>query len=923
MDSFVAQAIADHSDDSRLCTETMVEAARKSVPFLTKNEWITLKTRIQADCDKLEAPAARGSTDLGVLEDLIRRRDGDGGGGGGLTNPIAYQQPSLRGGGTSSTIATSLSSLSPSIPQSALFIMGATILLAVVGVASWFSKASRRASHIPTSHHEAENSTTPVTNHNNHNNNDIQRENTILSITSQSTIRQVHSPGALDNNNNSNNNQEDLPYLTPPNRLSSFMSRSLSNVSKKSSLRNMFSIERSTSTQSSQKSISNTRQSQSEHHINGEAAKQLAGKTTTDVCRELVVPMTTVDGITLSLCDRLALEEEVTHRHQNVAAANWFVSHVWSYEFISVVDAMERFFAGKQIAVDDAVVWMDLFCVPQFGEDAEGLHEQKFDWWRNTMMSTIKQCKNLVLVVDQQQQQQDWSELVPLQRLWCVFELFAASASRSAFHVALTEASEASLVQSLHTDPGLIHDAVAGFRSEVARATKLRDQQMLQKVLRHNINNARLNEMIKGMFRNWVLEFIDSQITNTPFLTNDEALVQLARWFEIKSDFCELRDLLPKAKEALEECLSLREEYLGQEHPDTLRTRSQLAYLSSRMGEDGFAELTLSSCLETQRDVLGSSHPDTLATMARLASAYGHHHLYNESVILYNECLATAASDLGDSSSPFVVATTLDFASLHQSNHRYKEALALYQQAHSSCLATLGESHKSTLLAALGVAQAQFHLQNYPASERAYHEITDLIHETFGTSSAQAWEAQIGLARNYEHTARIPESVDILAYVERQQQLVLGPNHAATLQTAAQLACVRVARGDAAGEAQLAAAHARQAQLFGGDAAAAQFSQFALAAVFFRRRRFAAARALLLPLAAVQTRALGGADAVAAVRTRVLLAAATCRCGDGDLKTAIREVTLCRETLAAALGADHVWCAEADRELDALVHGLE
>ena len=57
---------------------------------------------------------------------------------------------------------------------------------------------------------------------------------------------------------------------------------------------------------------------------------------------------------------------------------------------------------------------------------------------------------------------------------------------------------------------------------------------------------------------------------------------------------------------------------LGPEHPDTLRSRSSLAYALDHQGKFAEAELNLRDVIRLEERVLGPEHPDTLISRLRL-----------------------------------------------------------------------------------------------------------------------------------------------------------------------------------------------------------------------------------------------------------------------------------------------------------------
>jgi tetratricopeptide (TPR) repeat protein len=61
---------------------------------------------------------------------------------------------------------------------------------------------------------------------------------------------------------------------------------------------------------------------------------------------------------------------------------------------------------------------------------------------------------------------------------------------------------------------------------------------------------------------------------------------------------------------------------LGEEHPDTVRTMSNVGVLYRNQGRYAEAESILSKTLEVRRRVLGEAHFDTLVSMHNLAAVY-------------------------------------------------------------------------------------------------------------------------------------------------------------------------------------------------------------------------------------------------------------------------------------------------------------
>ena len=65
--------------------------------------------------------------------------------------------------------------------------------------------------------------------------------------------------------------------------------------------------------------------------------------------------------------------------------------------------------------------------------------------------------------------------------------------------------------------------------------------------------------------------------------------------------------------------LADRRRVLGDDHPDTLTSRANLAWLAARQGRIAVAEELYRQLLADRNRVLGASHPDTETTRNELA----------------------------------------------------------------------------------------------------------------------------------------------------------------------------------------------------------------------------------------------------------------------------------------------------------------
>ena len=157
------------------------------------------------------------------------------------------------------------------------------------------------------------------------------------------------------------------------------------------------------------------------------------------------------------------------------------------------------------------------------------------------------------------------------------------------------------------------------------------------------------------------------------------------------------RDLgLPNEALALRGAVSVVEEILGADHPDTLTSRNNLAgayYSAGRLGE---AIPLFEGVLADSVRVLGEGHPHTLASRGNLANAYQDAGRLGEAVPLFEEVLAHQLRVLG-ADYPSTLASRNNLASAYYAAGRLGEAVPLFEEVLADCVRVLGADHPSTL----------------------------------------------------------------------------------------------------------------------------------------------------------------------------------------------------------------------------------
>jgi len=179
------------------------------------------------------------------------------------------------------------------------------------------------------------------------------------------------------------------------------------------------------------------------------------------------------------------------------------------------------------------------------------------------------------------------------------------------------------------------------------------------------------------------------------------------------------------------ETLMARQQVLGPEHPDTLRSRNVLAIDYTNLGRyDEALALELETLAFSER-VLGPDHPTTLSSRHNLAGTYVMLGRRDEGLALYLETLAVRQRVLGPNH-PDTLRSRHNLAATYSMLGQHDEALALDRETLAIRQRVLGPDHPDTLLSRrkLAIDLANLGLETDTAGPRP--SAVPLGSDTFG-----------------------------------------------------------------------------------------------------------------------------------------------------------------------------------------------
>jgi serine/threonine protein kinase/tetratricopeptide (TPR) repeat protein len=249
-----------------------------------------------------------------------------------------------------------------------------------------------------------------------------------------------------------------------------------------------------------------------------------------------------------------------------------------------------------------------------------------------------------------------------------------------------------------------------------------------------------------------------------------------------------------RAETVLERAIALRAAELGRDHPDTLRSRCNLAnvywYLDRMTESIALHEEVMRRRVAT----LGRDHPDTLQSGFDLASAYGEAGRLAAAIAMDEETLKLRESRLGRDH-PDTLLSRNNLGSHYLSAGRTTEAIAMHEETLKRLEARFGPDHPDTLNSRHNLAAA-YGAAGLTARPLELSEETLRRYEArLGPDHLSTLRTRINLAGDYLGAGRSAEGVARSEETLRLCESKLGPDHRITLASRVSLANVYLAVG--------------------------------------------------------------------------------------------------------------------------------
>jgi tetratricopeptide (TPR) repeat protein len=272
-----------------------------------------------------------------------------------------------------------------------------------------------------------------------------------------------------------------------------------------------------------------------------------------------------------------------------------------------------------------------------------------------------------------------------------------------------------------------------------------------------------------------------------------------------------------QAEEMQRQALGLHETALGKDHPDTLRCMNSLALVLRGQGKYEQAEEMHRQALGLQETALGEDHPDTLTSMDNMALALRYQGKYEQAEEMQRQTLGLQETVLGKDH-PDTLASMNNLALVLRDQGKYEQAEEMWRQTLGLQETVLGKEHPETLTSMNNLAMVLRDQGKYEQAEEMQRQTLGLHETVLGKEHPNTLTSMNNLALTYWNQGRRDEAEELTIRVMETCLSVLGQEHPQTLMIMTNLAYIWKSQGrDEEAVNLMKQAESRQIEVLGID----------------------------------------------------------------------------------------------------------
>jgi tetratricopeptide (TPR) repeat protein len=312
-----------------------------------------------------------------------------------------------------------------------------------------------------------------------------------------------------------------------------------------------------------------------------------------------------------------------------------------------------------------------------------------------------------------------------------------------------------------------------------------------------------------------------------------------------------------EAEEVLRAVVGAREQALGAENADTLRSHIRLAYSQYRQGKYNEAIAGFREIVAMEERIFGPMHPDTLLGRNGLAIALDNGGKPAEAEAEHRRILIIREKVLGPEH-PDTLRTRNNIALTLDRQGKHAQAASEYQQVIDLENKVLGPEHPDTLKSRSSLAYALDHQGKYAEAELNLRDVIRLEERVLGPEHPDTLISRLRLNKVLMSQGKYAEAETDFRSLITLEEKVLGPEHPDTLSGRSGLANALQAQGKHAEAAtQYREVIALEERVLGPEHPNTLVNRNSLANALMGDKNYFEAESMFRELIAIEEKALG------------------------------------------------------------------
>jgi tetratricopeptide (TPR) repeat protein len=375
-------------------------------------------------------------------------------------------------------------------------------------------------------------------------------------------------------------------------------------------------------------------------------------------------------GDGLAVCERLQKQGS-----PHVGEATHFVSWSLATPIATLLDALANFLERQGLREEDTFFWVCDYVVRQTDVVPD----------LALLGDCVSAVGHTVLLME------PWHAPAPLQRAYCIKEIYYTQQSGAQFDVVMSSAQQVAFEAALVKHLGSIATSLSKVDVRTATCRNEKDTMAILDELEQGVGFVACNTQVIGLLREALVAQARAALGRllTAKRGTSALINQLGR---LLMDMGKLEEAMP----LFEEALQAKRETLGDRHPSTLRSIGNMGGLLADMGKLEEARPLHEEAVQASRETLGDRHLNTLTSIGNMGLLLKTMGQLKEARPLYEEALQGRKETLGDRH-PSTLRSVGNMGLLLEAMGQLEKARPLLEEALHAQRETLGDRHPETL----------------------------------------------------------------------------------------------------------------------------------------------------------------------------------------------------------------------------------